>query len=221
MSRPIELSQRAVALKPSLTLEISAKAKALQSEGRDICSLSAGEPNFNTPDFIVQAARDALSAGMTRYGPAGGDPELRAAIAEKLTDENGIPTAPEEVLVTNGGKQAIYNLFQVLLNSGDEVLIPTPYWLSYPEMAALAGGTAVMVPSSADNGFQLNIAQLEELITPQSRLLILNTPGNPTGRVMPVSELEAVVELLNRHPRLLVMSDEIYEFLISPNQFHQ
>ena len=221
MSRPIELSQRAVALKPSLTLEISAKAKALQSEGRDICSLSAGEPNFNTPDFIVQAARDALSAGMTRYGPAGGDPELRAAIAEKLTDENGIPTAPEEVLVTNGGKQAIYNLFQVLLNSGDEVLIPTPYWLSYPEMAALAGGTAVMVPSSADNGFQLSIAQLEELITSQSRLLILNTPGNPTGRVMTVSELEAVVELLNRHPRLLVMSDEIYEYLLAEGETHR
>ena len=139
MQCPPELSQRAVALKPSLTLEISAKAKALQNDGRDICSLSAGEPDFNTPEFITEAAREALANGITRYGPAAGDPELREAIAEKLTRENGCPTRADQVMVTNGGKQAIYNLFQVLLNPGDEVLIPAPYWLSYPEMAALAG----------------------------------------------------------------------------------
>ena len=161
MQCPPELSQRAIALKPSLTLEISAKAKALQNEGRDICSLSAGEPDFNTPDFITEAAREALANGMTRYGPAAGDPELREAIAQKLTQENGCPTTADQVLVTNGGKQAIYNLFQVLLNPGDEVLIPAPFWLSYPEMAALAGAASVIVPTSASTGFALDLDRLE------------------------------------------------------------
>ena len=130
MSRPPSLSSRAEALQPSLTLAISARAKALQQEGRNICSLSAGEPDFGTPSFIVEASIQALRDGVTRYGPAAGDPVLREAIARKITGENGIPTSAAEVLVTNGGKQAIYNLFQVLLNPGDEVLIPSPYWLS-------------------------------------------------------------------------------------------
>ena len=220
MQCPPELSQRAVALKPSLTLEISAKAKALQSEGRNICSLSAGEPDFNTPDFITEAARDALSAGLTRYGPAAGDPELRQAIADKLTRENACPTTAGQVLVTNGGKQAIYNLFQVLLNPGDEVLIPAPYWLSYPEMAALAGAVGVTVPTSAASGFQLDLDQLERRITTRTRLLVLNSPGNPTGRVSSLEELKALAEVLRRHPRVLVMSDEIYEHLLADGQVH-
>ena len=220
MQCPPELSQRAVALKPSLTLEISAKAKALQKDGRDICSLSAGEPDFNTPDFITEAARQALSDGVTRYGPAAGDPDLREAIAQKLTQENGCPTTAEQVLVTNGGKQAIYNLFQVLLNPGDEVLIPAPYWLSYPEMAALAGANSVIVPTSAATGFQLDLDRLERSITPHTRLLVLNSPGNPTGRVASREELEALATLLRRHPRVLVMSDEIYEYLLAEGQVH-
>ena len=220
MQCPPELSQRAVALKPSLTLEISAKAKALQSEGRNICSLSAGEPDFNTPDFITEAARDALSAGLTRYGPAAGDPELRQAIADKLTRENACPTTAGQVLVTNGGKQAIYNLFQVLLNPGDEVLIPAPYWLSYPEMAALAGAVGVTVPTSAASGFQLDLDQLERRINTRTRLLVLNSPGNPTGRVSSLEELKALAEVLRRHPRVLVMSDEIYEHLLADGQVH-
>ena len=138
MSRPPSLSSRAEALQPSLTLAISARAKALKLDGRDICSLSAGEPDFGTPHFIVEASIQALRDGLTRYGPAAGDPELREAIARKLSAENGIPTTAAEVMVTNGGKQAIYNLFQILLNPGDEVIIPSPYWLSYPEMARLA-----------------------------------------------------------------------------------
>ena len=215
-----ELSQRAVALKPSLTLEISAKAKALQNEGRDVCSLSAGEPDFNTPDFITEAARDALSSGLTRYGPAAGDPELRAAIAEKLTRENGCPTTAGQVLVTNGGKQAIYNLFQVLLNPGDEVLIPAPYWLSYPEIAALAGAVGITVPTSAESGFQLDLAQLESRITTRTRLLVLNSPGNPTGRVSSLDELKALADVLRRHPQVMVMSDEIYEHLLAEGQVH-
>ena len=218
--RPPELSHRAIGLKPSLTLEISAKAKALQAEGRDICSLSAGEPDFNTPDFIVEAALEALLQGITRYGPAAGDPELRAALADKLSQENGIATRPEQVLICNGGKQAIYNLFQVVLNPGDEVLLPSPYWLSYPEMAALAGASAVLIPSSAADGFKLDLDALEARITPKSRLLVINSPGNPTGRVMQRQEIEALAELVDRHPNLLVMSDEIYEYLLADGEQH-
>ncbi|OUV88603.1 MAG: aspartate aminotransferase [Pelagibacteraceae bacterium TMED146] len=220
MPRPPELSARAVALKPSLTLAIGAQAKALQRAGRDICSLSAGEPDFDTPDFIVEATRQALRDGITRYGPAAGDPELRAAIAEKLSRTNGIATSSEQVLITNGGKQAIYNLFQVLLNPGDEVLLPAPYWLSYPEMAALAGAEVKLIPSQAEEGFRLDLDALEAAISPRSRLLVLNTPGNPTGRVMPRQELEALAELVRRHHQLLVMSDEIYEFLLAEGEQH-
>ena len=220
MPRPPELSARAVALKPSLTLAIAAQAKALKSAGRDICSLSAGEPDFDTPEFIVEATLKALRDGITRYGPAAGEPELRAAVAEKLSSTNGIATTSEQVLITNGGKQAIYNLFQVLLNPGDQVLLPAPYWLSYPEMAALAGAEVKLIPTQAEEGFRLDINALEAAITPRSRLLVLNTPGNPTGRVMPRQELEAVAELVRGHPQLLVMSDEIYEFLLAKGEQH-
>ena len=220
MPRPPELSARAVALKPSLTLAIGAQAKALQQAGRDICSLSAGEPDFDTPDFIVEATRQALRDGITRYGPAAGDPELRAAVAEKLSSGNGIATSPEQVLITNGGKQAIYNLFQVLLNPGDEVLLPAPYWLSYPEMAALAGARVKLIPTQAEEGFRLDLTAVEAAISPRSRLLVLNSPGNPTGRVMKRQELEDVAELVRRHPQLLVMSDEIYEFLLAEGEQH-
>ncbi len=220
MPRPPALSDRAKALRPSLTLEISARAKALRNAGQDICSLSAGEPDFETPDFIIEAAQKALRDGITRYGPAAGDPELRAAIADKLTRENGIPTTSAQVLITNGGKQAIYNLFQVLLNPGDEVLIPAPYWLSYPDMAALAGATSRLIPSQAKDGFRLDLDQLEQSISASSKLLILNSPGNPTGRVMARSEMEQIVELMHRHPQLLLMSDEIYEYLLAEGQTH-
>ena len=220
MSRPPSLSSRAEALQPSLTLAISARAKTLKQEGRNICSLSAGEPDFGTPSFIVEAAIQALRDGVTRYGPASGDPELKLAIARKLTAENGLPTSAEQVLVTNGGKQAIYNLFQVLLNPGDEVLIPAPYWLSYPEMARLAGARPVAVPSSAADGFRLDLQALEAAITPATRLLVINSPGNPTGRVLSRDELQQLAELVRRHPRLLVMTDEIYEYLLEEGVTH-
>jgi len=220
MSSPSVLSHRAVALKPSLTLAISARAQALKEAGRDICSLSAGEPDFDTPEFIVDATLKALRDGITRYGPAAGDPQLRDAIARKLSNENRVPTDAAQVLVTNGGKQAIYNLFQVLLNPGDQVLIPAPYWLSYPEMARLAGAEPVVVPSSAATGFQLDLEALDAVLTPRSRLLVLNTPSNPTGRVMQRAELEALAAWLRRHPDLLVMCDEIYEFLLAEGERH-
>ena len=220
MSSPLSLSSRAEALQPSLTLAISARAKALQQEGRDICSLSAGEPDFGTPSFIVEASIQALRDGVTRYGPAAGDPSLRQAIASKITRENGLPTTADEVLVTNGGKQAIFNLFQVVLNPGDESWIPAPHWLSYPEMARLAGAQPIAVPSSALNGFRLDIQALEAAITPATRLLVINSPGNPTGQILGLDELRQLAELLRRYPRMLVMSDEIYEYLLDDGIEH-
>lgn len=216
----MKLSARAAALQPSLTLAISARAKQLQAEGHDICSLSAGEPNFDTPPFIRQAAIEALHNGATRYGPAAGEPLLRQAIAAKLERSNGMAVSPQQVLVTNGGKQALYNLFQVLLDPGDEVLLPAPYWLTYPELAALAGATVKVLPSSAQDGFRLDLEALEALITPSSRLLVLNTPSNPTGLVLQKNELEGVAELLRRHPQVAVVCDEIYEHLLDDGQTH-
>ena len=220
MPRPSLLSHRAIALEPSLTLAITARAKALQQEGRDICSMSAGEPDFNTPDFIVEASIKALQDGITRYGPAAGDPELREAIAEKLSRDNQIASQASNVLVTNGGKHAIFNLFQVVLNPGDQVLIPGPFWLSYPEMARLAGAEPVIVPSKAEDGFRLDLQALEAAITPSTKLLVINTPGNPTGRVSDRAELEALADIVRRHPQLLVMSDEIYEYLLEDGETH-
>ena len=220
MPRPLKLSARAQALQPSLTLAIAARAKALKADGRDICSLSAGEPDFDTPDFIRQAAAQALESGLTRYGPAAGEPALREAIAQKLTQENLVPTSADQVLVTNGGKQALYNLFQVLLEPGDELLLPVPYWLSYPEMARLAGASVRLIPSSAAEGFWLDPERLEAAITPASKLLVLNSPGNPTGTLLSRSDLEAIAEVLRRHPQVAVVSDEIYEFLLAPGHSH-
>ena len=220
MPRPLNLSARAQALQPSLTLAIAARAKALKAEGRDICSLSAGEPDFDTPAFIRQAAASALEQGLTRYGPAAGEPALREAIAQKLTRENQVPTSSEQVLVTNGGKQALYNLFQVLLQEGDELLLPAPYWLSYPEIARLAGASVRLIPSSASEGFRLDPRRLEAAITPASKLLVLNSPGNPTGMVLSRSELESIAEVLRRHPQVAVVCDEIYEFLLAPGHQH-
>ena len=220
MPAPIKLSARAGALQPSLTLAITAKARQLRAEGHDVCSLSAGEPDFDTPAFIRRAASEALESGHTRYGPVAGEPALRAAIAAKLSDENQVPTSGEQVLVTNGGKQALYNLFQVLLDPGDAVLLPAPYWLSYPEMAQLAGASVQFIPSDATSGFRFDPAALEAAITPESRLLVLNSPCNPTGMVLGKAELEAIAAVLRRHPRLVVVCDEIYEFLLAPGHHH-
>jgi aspartate aminotransferase len=214
------LSDRAKALQPSLTLAIAAKAKQLRADGADVCSLSAGEPDFDTPDFIRAAAIKALNGGQTRYGPAAGEPALREAIAAKLSQENHVATTVAQVLVTNGGKQALYNLFQVLLGPGDEVLLPAPYWLSYPEIARMAGASVKELPSDAEQGFRLKPAQLEAAISPASRLLVLNSPGNPTGMVLSRAELEAIANVLRRHPQVLVVCDEIYEFLLAPGHTH-
>ena len=220
MPAPLSLSARAQALQPSLTLAITAKARELRTGGKDIRSLSAGEPDFDTPAFIRRAAADALEAGHTRYGPVAGEPKLRQAIAAKLSQENGVSTQADQVLVTNGGKQALYNLFQVLLNPGDEVLLPAPYWLSYPEMARLAGASVRCLATDASGGFRFSPDQLEAAITPSSRLLVLNSPSNPSGMVLSRPELEAIAAVLRRHPAVAVVCDEIYEMLLSPGHQH-
>ena len=214
------ISQRALSLRPSLTLEISSKANALKAQGRDICSLSAGEPDFNTPEFIVEAGIKALKDGRTRYGPAAGDPELREAIADKLSKTNKINTTSDQVLITNGGKQAIFNLFQIILDAGDEVIIPSPYWLSYPQIVKLSGAKPIYINSTSKDGFSLDLKSLEESITEKTKLLILNSPNNPTGRVTNKKELLGIAEILMKHPKVFVMSDEIYEFIIAKDEIH-
>ena len=220
MSAPLKLSARASSLQPSLTLAIAAKAKQLRADGRNICSLSAGEPDFDTPPFIRQAATAALEAGHTRYGAVAGEPALRSAIAAKLRDENGVAASADQVLVTNGGKQALYNLFQVLLNPGDAVLIPTPCWLSYPPMAELAGATVHHLETEASLGFRFTAEALAQAITPTTRLLVLNSPSNPTGMVMSRADLEAIAGVLRSHPQVAVVCDEIYEALLAPGHTH-
>ena len=192
----VNLSKRALSIEPSLTLQISAKANQLAKEGKDICNLSAGEPDFDAPNEILKATSEAIFDGYTKYGPASGDLELRKAIAEKLQTQNNLNVEYENVMVTNGAKQAIYNLFQVLLNDGDEVIIPAPYWLSYPQMVRLAGGKPVFLNSSAEDGFKINIQDLKSKISSKTRFIIINSPNNPTGRVIPKEELLKIAEVV-------------------------
>ena len=192
----VNLSKRALSIEPSLTLQISAKANQLAKEGKDICNLSAGEPDFDAPNEILKATSEAIFDGYTKYGPASGDLELRKAIVEKLQTQNNLNVEFENVMVTNGAKQAIYNLFQVLLNDGDEVIIPAPYWLSYPQMVRLAGGKPVFLNSFAKDGFKINIQDLKSKISLKTRFIIINSPNNPTGRVMPKEELLQIAELV-------------------------
>jgi aspartate aminotransferase len=213
------LARRVSALTPSLTLVIAARTKALIAEGINIHGLSAGEPDFDTPAVIKAAAQNALDRGETKYGPVAGQPLLRRLIANKLAKENDLPFTQEQILVTNGGKQSLYNAIMALIEPGDEVLIPAPYWLSYPEMVALAGGTSVFLPTNEARDFKITAAQLDAAITPRTRLLILNSPSNPTGMIYNRSELQALAEVVVRRD-LLVISDEIYEKLVYDRAEH-
>nr|WP_281438615.1 pyridoxal phosphate-dependent aminotransferase [Synechococcus sp. C9] len=206
-------------VQPSATLEITARARAMRAAGEDVCSFAAGEPDFDTPAFIREAVKTALDQGKTRYGPAAGELVLRRAIAEKFRQDNGLSYTPEQILVTNGCKQALYNLIQVMIQPGDEVLIPAPYWVSYPEMVRLAGGRPVVIPTERATGYKLTPEQLAEAVTPRSRLLILNSPNNPTGAVYQREELQALAEAILRHD-LWVISDEIYEKLVYDGAEH-
>ena len=216
----VNLSKRALSIEPSLTLQISAKANQLAKEGKDICNLSAGEPDFDAPNEILKATSEAIFDGYTKYGPASGDLELRKAIAEKLQTQNNLNVEYENVMVTNGAKQAIYNLFQVLLNDGDEVIIPAPYWLSYPQMVRLAGGKPVFLNSSAEDGFKINIQDLKSKISPKTKFIIINSPNNPTGRVMPKEELLQIAELVRENKNINILSDEIYELILKKEFKH-
>lgn len=207
---PIQLADRSTTLTPSLTLAIDAKAKKLKADGVDVCGFGAGEPDFDTPQHIKDAAVKALQDGFTKYTPSSGTPELRTAIAEKLKRENGLDYKPSQVIVNCGAKHSCFNGVFATCQPGDEVIIPAPYWLSYPEMVKLAGATPVIVPTQETNGFKLTPAEFRNAMTPATKLLILNSPGNPTGAVYSRAELLALAEVALEED-ILLLSDEIYE----------
>lgn len=215
----MKLAARVDQVSPSLTLAISAKAKAMQAEGVDVCSFSAGEPDFDTPEHIKAAAKQALDDGKTRYGPAAGEPALREAIARKLQTDNQLCYGAENIIVTNGGKQSLYNLAQVLIEPGDEVIIPAPYWVSYPEMVKLAGGTPVAVETTVETGYKITPEQLRQAITSKTKLFILNSPSNPTGMVYTPDEIKALAEVVVEAD-IWVVSDEIYEKILYDDAEH-
>lgn len=212
----MKLAARVRQVSPSLTLVIAAKAKAMKAEGIDVCSFSAGEPDFDTPEHIKTAAKQALDAGKTKYGPAAGEPKLRAAIARKLRTDNNLDYSAANVIVTNGGKHSLFNLMLAVIEAGAEVIIPAPYWLSYPEMVKLAGGKPVIVQTDAQSSYKITPEQLRQAITPQTRLFVLNSPSNPTGVVYTPEEIKALAEVVVEKD-ILVVSDEIYEKIIYDN----
>ena len=209
----LRLSERIARVKPSPTMAVTAKAAELKRAGKDIIGLGAGEPDFDTPAHIREAAMEALRSGRTRYTAVEGILELREAICEKFSRDNQLDYQPDQVLVSNGAKQSIYNLCMALLGPEDEAVIPAPYWVSYPDMVLLADATPVIVGAGADQHFKITPAQLEAAITPRTRLLILNSPSNPTGVAYTRAELEALAEVIRRHPGLIVATDDIYEHI--------
>jgi aspartate aminotransferase len=215
----IKLAARVGEVPPSITLAIAAKAKAMKAEGIDVCSLSTGEPDFDTPEHIKAAAKEALDAGKTKYGPVAGEPQLKAAIARKLLSDNNLNYQPENILVTNGGKHSLYNLMMALIEPGDEVIIPAPYWLSYPEMVKLASGNPVIVRTDASTGYKITPEQLTRAITPKTKLFVLNSPSNPTGMVYTRAEIKALAEVIVDRD-ILVVADEIYEKIIYDDAQH-
>jgi aspartate aminotransferase len=207
------ISQRAAALSPSLTLAIDAKAKQMKADGQDVVGFGAGEPDFDTPQHIKDAAAQALAAGFTKYTPSSGIPELRQAIADKFKRENGLTYKPSQIIVSCGGKHSCFNVIIATCQEGDEVIIPAPYWLSYPEMVKLAGAKPVIVPTTDRTEFKVTPDQLRAALTPRTRLFILNSPSNPTGSVYTPDEVKALGDLCVQHG-VLIMSDEIYEHLL-------
>ncbi|MBX8784238.1 pyridoxal phosphate-dependent aminotransferase [Pseudochrobactrum sp. Wa41.01b-1] len=201
-------------VKPSATIAVSQKARELKAKGKDVISLGAGEPDFDTPDNIKQAAIDAITRGETKYTPVSGIPELRKAIAAKFKRENGLDYTWEQTIVGTGGKQILFNALMATLNPGDEVIIPAPYWVSYPEIVALCGATPVTVETTMDNQFKLQAADLEAAITPKTKWLILNMPSNPTGAAYSEGEIKALTDVLLRHPQVWILTDDMYEHLV-------
>jgi aspartate aminotransferase len=200
-------------VKPSATIAVSQKARELKAKGRDVIGLGAGEPDFDTPDNIKAAAIDAINRGETKYTPVSGIPELRKAIAAKFKRENNLDYDWQQTIVGTGGKQILFNAFMATLNPGDEVVIPQPYWVSYPEMVAICGGTPVFVSTTIENDFKLQPADLEAAITPKTKWLMFNSPSNPSGAAYSEAELKALTEVLMRHPHVWILSDDMYEHL--------
>jgi len=215
----MEISSRAAQLTPSLTLSIDSKAKAMKAEGLDVCGFGAGEPDFDTPEHIKTAAIEALQAGFTKYTPSSGIPELRQAVAEKLAADNQLSYRPGQVVVSNGAKHACYNAILATCQPGDEVVIPSPYWVSYPDMVRLAGAEPVIVPTMERNGWKMSAKDFENAMTPRTKMLILNSPCNPTGAVYTREEMEAIVEVAAEED-IYILSDEIYEKLIYDDAKH-
>jgi aspartate aminotransferase len=207
------LSKTLANVQESPTMAITAKAAELKAAGKDIISLSVGEPDFDTPDNIKQAAINAMDAGKTKYTAADGIIELKRAICEKFQRDNGLSYDPKQVIVTTGGKQALYNALIATLNPGDEVVIPAPYWVSYPDMVLLGGGTPVVAPATLENDFKLTAAELEAAITPKTKWVIFNSPSNPTGAGYSWDELKELTDVLVRHPHVWVLTDDMYEYL--------
>lgn len=208
----MELAERATILTPSLTLSIDSKAKAMKAEGIDVCSFGAGEPDYDTPEHIKAAAMASLDGGFTKYTPSSGIPELRQAIADKFKADNGIDYKPSQIVVSNGAKHSCYNAILATCQPGDEVIIPAPYWLSYPEMVRLAGAEPVFVQTREENNWKMTAEEFESAMTPRTKMVILNSPGNPTGSVYTREELEAIVEVADTED-IFILSDEIYEKL--------
>jgi len=208
----MDLASRATILTPSLTLSIDSKAKAMIAEGLDVCSFGAGEPDFDTPEHIKAAAMASLDGGFTKYTPSSGTPELRQAIADKLLEENKLTYKPSQVIVSNGAKHSCFNAILATIEPGDEVIIPAPYWLSYPEMVRLAGGEPVFVETTEESGWKMTPQQFEDAMTPRTKMVIINTPGNPTGAVYTREELTALAAVAEEEG-ILILADEIYEKL--------
>jgi aspartate aminotransferase len=215
-----KISHSAASLSPSLTLAIDAKAKAMKAAGEDVVGFGAGEPDFDTPQHIKDAAAKALAAGFTKYTPSSGIPELREAIAEKFKRENGLTYKPSQIIVSNGGKHSCFNVIMATCQAGDEVIIPAPYWLSYPEMVKLANAKPVILQTTDKTEFKVTPDQLRVAITPNTRLFILNSPSNPTGSVYTPAEIKALGDICVEK-NVLIMSDEIYEHLLYDNAKHQ
>ena len=215
----MEISARAAQLTPSLTLSIDSKAKAMKAEGIDVCGFGAGEPDFDTPDHIKEAAIAALQAGFTKYTPSSGLPELRQAIAEKLVADNGIDYRPSQVIVSCGAKHSCYNAILATCERGDEVIIPSPYWVSYPDMVRLAGAEPVIVQTNERNGWKMTADDFENAMTPRTKMVIINSPGNPSGSVYTREELEAIVNVATEED-IYILSDEIYEKLVYDEAQH-
>ena len=200
-------------VKPSATIAVTQKARELKNAGRDVIGLGAGEPDFDTPDNVKNAAIEAIRRGETKYPPVSGIAPLREAIAKKFSRENNLDYRPEQTIVGTGGKQILFNAFMATLNPGDEVVIPRPYWVSYPEMVALCGGTSVFADTGIENGFKLTAAALEKVITPRTKWLLMNSPSNPSGAAYTEAELKALADVLLKHPNVWVLTDDMYEHL--------